>query len=98
MLLGKVIGTVVASQKEPTLDGLRLLLVRGVTDDLKDTSTLLVCADAVSAGEGEIVLIAQGSSARQTVATQNRPVDGVIMAIVDEVSVHGALRYRKGEA
>ena len=95
MLLGKVIGTVVASQKEATIEGIKLLLVRGITDTLTDTSTLVVCADAVGAGVGEVVLFAQGSAARQTTMTTNRPLDGVIMAIVDEVAVDGELRYKK---
>jgi microcompartment protein CcmK/EutM len=95
MLLGKVIGTVVASRKVDTLDGLKLLLVKGVDDQLTDTRSLVVCADAVGAGVGEIVLIAQGSSARQTPQTQNRPVDGVVMAIVDQIAVDGDLRYTK---
>jgi carbon dioxide concentrating mechanism protein CcmL len=54
-----------------------------------------VAADAVGAGLGEVVLYASGSSARQTKATQNRPVDATIMAIVDLVEVDGAQRYTK---
>lgn len=95
MLLGKVIGTVVASRKEESVDGLKLLLVRGIDENMKDVPTLVVCADGVGAGVGEVVLFAQGSSARQTVETQNRPVDGVIMAIVDLVEVGGDVRYKK---
>ncbi|MHB1846017.1 MAG: EutN/CcmL family microcompartment protein [Deltaproteobacteria bacterium] len=95
MVLGKVIGTVVASRKEPTLEGLRLLLVRGIDLDGKATGALVVAADALSAGIGEVVLYASGSSARQTEVTKDRPVDATIMAIVDEVEVSGELRYRK---
>ena len=95
MLLGKVVGTVVATRKEPTLDGSKLLLVRGLDLDAKLTATLVVAVDAVGAGVGEVVLYASGSSARQTKVTKDRPVDATIMAIVDEVEVGGALKYVK---
>ena len=62
---------------------------------MRQTGKLVVAADAVGAGEGEVVLYASGSSARQTVATKDRPVDAVIMAIVDEVEVGGDRRYVK---
>ena len=54
-----------------------------------------MAADAVGAGPGELVLIATGSSARQTLATQNRPCDAVIMAIVDSWEIGGAEKYKK---
>ncbi len=95
MLLGKVVGTVVATRKEPTLDGSTLLLVRGLDLEGKPTATLVVAVDAVGAGVGEVVLYASGSSARQTEATKDRPVDAVIMAIVDQLEVGGALTYVK---
>ena len=95
MLLGKVVGTVVATSKVETLEGLKLLVVRGIEDDLSATKTLVVCADAVGAGVGEVVLFCQGSAARQTPVTKNRPVDGVIMAIVDQFEVGGELLYNK---
>lgn len=95
MLIGKVIGTVVATQKEEEIRGLRLLLVRTLDADLQGTKTLVVAADSVGAGTGEVVLFAQGSSARQTKATDKRPIDAVIMAIVDTVEVGGDVRYQK---
>lgn len=95
MLLGKVIGTVVATRKDPQLEGLKLLLVKVADLDGKPTGAVIVAADAVGAGVGELVLYAAGSSARQTVQTKDRPVDHVIMAIVDEVEVEGASRYKK---
>jgi microcompartment protein CcmK/EutM len=96
MVLGKVIGTVVATRKEPTLEGLKLLVVRACDVDGKPTGAIAVAVDAVGAGLGEVVLYASGSSARQTQVTQNRPVDATIMAIVDEVAVGGEVRYVKG--
>jgi len=95
MLLGKVIGTVVATRKEPSLEGLRLLLVRGLDLEGKTTGPMVVAVDALSAGVGEVVLYASGSSARQTEVTKDRPVDATIMAIVDQLEVDGDLRYQK---
>ena len=95
MLLGKIIGTVVASQKEEEIRGLRLLLIRTLDADLADTKDLVVAADTVGSGVGEVVLFSQGSAARQTKSTDNRPIDAVIMAIVDTVEVEGEVRYQK---
>jgi microcompartment protein CcmK/EutM len=95
MTLGKVVGTVVATRKEPTLDGLKFMLVRAVDGDGKETGAFLVAADAVGAGPGELVLVASGSSARQTLATNNRPVDAVIMAIVDTWEIGRETKYKK---
>jgi microcompartment protein CcmK/EutM len=95
MLIGKVIGTVIATRKEDELVGLKFLLVRGLDLDGKPTSTLVVAADAMGAGIGEVVLYASGSSARQTKLTKDRPVDATIMAIVDQVEVQGKLKYVK---
>src|SRR3954470_1643157 len=95
MLIGKVVGTVVATRKEEELEGLKFLLVRGMDLDGKPTSTIVVAIDAVGAGVGEVVLYASGSSARQTKVTKDRPVDATIMAIVDTVEVGGKLTYSK---
>jgi len=97
VLLGRVVGTVVASQKEKTLEGSRFLLVRAIDAEGKETSTLVVAIDAVGAGTGEVVLYASGSSARQTAVTKDRPVDATIMAIVDEVELGGRTTYKKYE-
>jgi microcompartment protein CcmK/EutM len=95
MTLGKVVGTVVATRKEQTLDGLRFMLVRIVDADGQETGGFVVAADAVGAGPGEMVLVASGSSARQTQVTNNRPVDAVIMAIVDTWEVGRETKYKK---
>lgn len=97
MLLGKVVGTVVSSQKDPELSGLKFLLVRMLDLDGKLSDSFVVAVDSVGAGVGEVVLYAAGSSARQTVQTQNRPVDATIMAIVDTVEVGGEIRYSKAD-
>jgi microcompartment protein CcmK/EutM len=97
VLLGRVVGTVVATRKEPNLEGLKLLLVRPCEVDGSPTGAPLVAADAVGAGVGEIVLWAAGSSARQTQATTNKPIDATIMAVVDQVELTGEVRYRKSD-
>ena len=95
MVLGRIIGTLVASRKEPTLEGLKLLVVRACDVDGNATGGIAVAVDAVGAGIGEVVLYAAGSSARQTQVTQNRPVDATIMAIVDEITIGGERRFVK---
>jgi microcompartment protein CcmK/EutM len=95
MLLAKVVGTVVATRKETTLEGLKLLLVRGLDEEGREVGAHLVAADVVGAGPEEVVLVASGSSARQTKATDKRPVDAVIMAIVDSWEIAGKQKYKK---
>ena len=97
MLIARVIGTLVSSQKEPTLEGLRLLVCQPVNAEGEKSGAIVVAADAVGAGVGEMILYATGSSARQTIATQNRPVDAVVMAIVDNWEVAGKIKYRKSD-
>ncbi len=96
MNLAKVMGTVVASQKDEKLDGLRFLLLAIAGPDGQMSGGSVVAVDAVGAGPGEYVLYASGSSARQTRATDGRPVDAVVMAIVDSWEIEGEERYRKG--
>jgi len=95
MVLAKVVGTVVATQKEPSIGGLKLLLVRPLDEQGHEIGGHLVAADAVGAGLDEVVLVASGSSARQTLATDKRPVDAVVMAIVDSWAVGDEVRYKK---
>ncbi len=95
MNLARVVGTVVATRKEQDLEGLKLLLVRNCDVEGNPTGAALVAADAVGAGQDEVVLYASGSSARQTAQTRDRPVDATIMAIVDLVEQDGKTRYRK---
>ena len=95
MILGKVTGTIVATQKDEKLIGSKLMVVQNVDLNGEVDRTYTVAVDAVGAGIGEIVLVATGSSARQTEVTGNKPVDAVIMAIVDTVEVAGKVRYQK---
>ena len=97
MNLAKVMGTVVASQKEESLVGLRFLVLGIVDGTGKATGATVVAVDAVGAGVGEMVLFASGSSARQTQSTDKRPCDCVVMAIVDSWEIEGDEKYRKGD-
>ena len=100
MLYGKVIGTVWATRKDPGLVGMKFLIVRELALDGTPRSGFVVAADAVGAGEGETVLVAQGSSGRQTALTTGKAIDAVIMAIVDRVDVTDSPepRSRKAQA
>jgi len=97
MTLGRVVGTVVCTQKTETLNGVKFQLVQPLSPtDLSLSGRPVVAVDAVGAGRNEIVLMASGSSARQTDLTVNTPCDAVIMAIVDSVEVQGDEVFRKG--
>ena len=95
MLLGRVVGTLVSTNKEPSLEGLKFLVLRQLDIEGQETGGYRVAADAVGAGLGEVVLYASGSSARQTRVTDRRPCDAVIMAIVDSLAVDGEVKYDK---
>lgn len=97
MLIGKVIGTVVASQKDARLEGLKFQVLQVLDLQGSPSKTYVVAIDAVGAGVGEVVMYASGSSARQTEVTHNKPVDAVIMAIVDSWNVGGDTLYNKAE-
>ncbi|TDJ56152.1 MAG: ethanolamine utilization protein EutN [Ignavibacteria bacterium] len=87
MFLGKVIGTVWSTKKDENLVGAKFLIVRKLDLDLNEKSDFVVAVDSVGAGEGEVVLVATGSSSRQTHFTQDKPIDAVIMAIVDKLDI-----------
>ena len=87
MFLGKVVGTVWATRKDEELVGLKFQIVKHVGLDYKLKETFVVAVDTVQAGVGDVVLVCSGSSARQTAQTKNKPVDAVVMAIVDKLDV-----------
>ncbi len=95
MLIGKVVGTVWATVKEPRLESLKLLVVQNVDLAGKIQDPFVVAVDSVGAGLGETVLVAQGSSARQTAVTKDRPVDAVIVAIVDRLDAPAEAEVQK---
>ena len=87
MTLGRVVGTIVATRKDPRLEGFKLLIVKPVTPDGKDEAGYLVAVDTVSAGFRELVFTVSGSSARMAEGCKDRPVDCVIVGIVDGLSL-----------
>ncbi len=87
MKLGKVVGTVVATRKDPRLTGLKLLVVATLTPEQEFDGAYEVAVDTVSAGFKETVLICTGSSARMTERTEKAPVDATIVGIVDTVNL-----------
>ncbi|MFQ5779062.1 MAG: EutN/CcmL family microcompartment protein [Terriglobia bacterium] len=85
MLLARVVGTVVATRKDPRLEGKKLLVVKTVSPDGSDDGNYLVAVDTVDAGFRETVLIVQGSSARMAAECKDRPVDTAIVGVVDSI-------------
>lgn len=95
MLIAKVVGSAVATIKDEKLNGTKLLVVREADVEGNSIGKPVVAVDTVEAGVGDLVLIASGSSARQTTITKERPVDAVIMAVLDSLEVEGTVTFRK---
>lgn len=95
MLLAKVRGTVVSTCKEPSLNGVKFLMVQLLSDTGEPLPDYEVAADVVGAGVGEWVLITRGSGARQHAGYLDRPVDSTVIAIVDTVSLGSGQLYSK---
>ena len=95
MLIARVVGTAVATIKDEKLKDRKLLICRQTDETGKATGKPFVAIDTLDAGEGELVLTASGSSARQTEITKNTPVDAVIMAVIDSLVVDGEITFRK---
>ncbi|MBI5624560.1 MAG: EutN/CcmL family microcompartment protein [Elusimicrobia bacterium] len=95
MIFARVTGNVVCTAKDEKLVGAKLMLVQPVDVAGQAKGTPLVAVDSVGAGEGELVLLVQGSSARQTSRTKDNPVDAVIFAIVDSIEQGGTTVFKK---
>jgi len=95
MLIARVIGTTVSTIKDEKITGQKLLVMRQTDETGKSIGKPFVAVDTVGAGVGELVLTASGSSARQTTLTKDRPVDAVIMAIIDSLEVDGKTTFRQ---
>lgn len=87
MILARVVGTVVATRKDPRLEGKKLLIVRPVSPEGKDESGYMVAVDTVGAGFKERVLLVSGSSARMAEGCKDVPVDTAVVGIVDDVQM-----------
>ncbi|MFZ4776121.1 MAG: EutN/CcmL family microcompartment protein [Terrimicrobiaceae bacterium] len=100
MILARVEGSVVATKKNPKMTGNKFLVVRPLVIDspaakeLKPGSSTLVVVDSLGAGEGEYVLVVQGSSARLAADDKDSPVDAVIIGIVDTVDLGKTVLYK----
>jgi microcompartment protein CcmK/EutM len=90
----KVTGTVVANQKVDRLDGASYFLVQEADPAGTPAGKMIVALDAVQAGEGDLVLVAQGSSCRQILSTREKAVDALIVGVIDLIDEDGELRYR----
>lgn len=98
MLIGRVIGSVVATQKDEKMRDLKFLIVQRHDARNRPLEEMAVCVDAVGAGLDEMVLYCTGSSARQTKLTDGRPCDAVIMGIVDSWDLMGEAIFQKERA
>jgi len=88
VLLAKVVGTVVATRKDPRLVSNKLMVVRPIDPKGKSEGAALVAVDTVDAGVGETVLVVSGSSARMASGLKDCPVDAAIVGIVDNIEVN----------
>jgi len=88
VLLAKIVGTVVATRKDPRLDSTKLLVVRAVDPKGKADGAYIVAVDTVDSGVGETVLVVSGSSARMASGLKDCPVDAAIVGVIDSVDVH----------
>ena len=87
MILARIVGTVVATRKDPRLEGKKLLIVKPISPEGHDESGYVVAVDTVNAGFRETVLMVSGSSARNAEGCKDRPVDAAIIGIVDTVTL-----------
>lgn len=98
MLLGKVVGTIVSTHKDPGMTGFKLLVVQNLDLSMKLASSYTIAIDSVGAGLGEVVVVVQGSSARLTDTTKNKPVDAAVICIVDRIDLGSSTVYSKNDA
>ncbi len=95
MMLGMVVGTVVSERRGDQIEAPRYLLVEQCDQTGTGQNDFLVAIDMIGANSGELVMIGQGSAARQTEITFDRPIDAVIVGIIDLIDEQGKEVYRK---
>jgi ethanolamine utilization protein EutN len=88
MILARVVGTIVATRKDPRLEGSKLLIVKPVSAEGQDESGYVIAVDTVGAGSKETVIVVSGSSARMAEGCKEKPVDACIVGIVDTVTLN----------
>jgi len=95
MIIAKVVGVAVASLKHETLRTTKLLLVQPADASGNPSGELFLAVDLVGAGEGELVMVSQGSSARLVTGQNSSPIDAAIVGILDSLRFEGDISYRK---
>ena len=95
MILGTVVGTVVSNTKNDGISGSRYLLISKSNQKGEQKNDYLVALDLIGAGKNELVMVAEGSSARETEVTLNKPMDAIVVGIVDLIDEDGQIVYRK---
>lgn len=99
MIVGKVVGTVVCTQKDASLIGKKMLIIQPVNlYSLKNEGSPIVALDSVGAGEDELVMVVGGSSARLADSFAKVAVDQSVIGILDSIDVKGSIVYRKEKA
>lgn len=97
MQIARVLGTVVSTQKEPSLTGVKFLILQVIDEEGRPLPQYEVAADSVGAGVDEWVLVSRGSAARQVPGSERRPIDAAVVAIIDTVNVENRMLYSKRE-
>lgn len=95
MKIARVIGSAVSTIKDPKLTGLKLLIVQYASPSNEVFGDAFIAADTVGAGEGELVMLVEGSSARKTSKTGDCAVDAVIIGVLDSIRVHEEVVFQK---
>ncbi len=95
MILGKVVGTVVSTNQNININGAKLLLVDTCNTKGEQNGDFLIALDLVGAGYDEVVMISQSTSARETPMTKNKPIDAVIVGIIDVMDEFEKVVYKK---
>lgn len=95
MQIARVLGTIVSTQKEPSLTGVKFLLLQILDQEGQPLPEYEVAADSIGAGIDEWVLVSRGSAARQIPRGEQRPVDAAVIAIIDSINVSDRLIYSK---
>jgi microcompartment protein CcmK/EutM len=95
MNIGRIVGRAVSTQKDDMLVGTTLLLVEDLDTAGAGTGEVAVAADTLGAGVGDVVLVTQGSAARFTSVTRDRPVDALVVGIVDAIRLDGAEAFSR---
>ena len=90
MFLGKVVGTVWSTKKTPDLEGVRFLIVHPYDLDKEPTKNIVVVADRLGAGIGEVVMCAYGKAARTAVGDQDMAIEAAVVGIVDRMDLQDA--------